>query len=472
MPRDEDDEYEDFGGRMAKQALGGRTALALPTGLSLFRPKRSGSLTIDIIPFVVGEESLRYDPEMRSGTVGKRYPERTYYCHRKIGVNGDSYACLGKTFGQSCPVCQEIAELKKSPHADDAKLVKALKASQRQLWLVWDDEDRDRGVQLWDEANWNFGKHLISYIDGARKDDKAAYKLFYHRDRGFQIRLTCNKENIGGGDNYTYTVHQFYPRAKPIPDHIWNHGYDLDGMVRKLDYKALKDIYHGIADPEEVLPDDRGRDTGRPERDPERSRSPRDEDRQTRPPAPRQTADHREADRRDDRDQDPPPRAQQRSTRPVDDDPPPRTAPAKRPAPPPEPDPEDAPLTCATGDTVSFEYREETLEGEVIRIDVARRLVYVEVEGVTKPYTVAMEDVTVLKADDTFDRKPPPREPDPVPAPKGRAKPPAEDPPRPSPAAARRSAWDDEDEDPRTTKAPPAKPAADDDAPPPAKKWK
>ncbi len=491
MPRDDRDEYEieDFGTRMSKQALTGNSSLELPEGLQLYKPKKSGSINLDIVPFVVTKNHLRFRAELRNAREGRLYPERTFHTHRNIGVNGEIFTCLAATFGERCPICEDRARLKMSAHKDDTERAYELKPKDRQMWLIWDNDDPDRGVQLWEIAIWNFGRHLMKYVEGARKEDRDAYKAFFHPTRGFNLRITATvvaigaKEGKKGGDNTEYTVHQFYPRPHPLPRHIIDHGYDLDGMVRKFDYQALKDLYAGTADVDDVAPTDR---------------PPARSDRDERPPARRDDPDirpqgsstdpayadrHREADGRDDR---PPARRDPRDDR--DEAPPARTSRAA-PLPPPrdEPDPADQPVNCATGDRVEFPYRGEVLEGEVLRIDVDRRLAYVEVEGATRPHTVPMEDITVLAADDRFDRKPEPApEPEPVRTPVRRGKaaePPPDDAPparpRNSPAAETKAAkankWDDDEPDTRS--APPARrakavdpePPAD-DAPPPARK--
>lgn len=452
MPRERDEyEIEDFGTRMAKQSHGGK-GLEVPQGLSLFKAKKTGSITLDLVPFLVTEQHERFREDLRNSRPGRWYPERTYHTHRNIGVNGETFCCLAMNFGLPCPVCEARAELKKSPHKDDSDRAYDLKPKDRQLWLVYDNDDTDRGVQLWEEAVWNFGRHLIKYIEGARKEDRDSYKAFFHPSKGFTMRITATEVAIGakegkkGGNNTEFTVHQFYTRSRPLPDHIINHGYDLDAMPKALDYKTLKDLYHGVADAGDVeKPDDPPR---RDQRPPTRAEAP-------------------SRNGHDERDEQPPPTrtARQPAAAPArqqqwDDEPAPKPVNRTNPAPARGADPEppaDEPITCATNDVVSFEYRGDRLEGTVIRIDSTKQLAFVDVESYPKPFTVPMEDITVERADTTFDLKNPPPE-DPKPAKKKAAAPPPDDEPEtplarptrtaapaPTTKAAKANAWDDDD---------------------------
>lgn len=465
--RDEDDEYEiaDFGVRMSKQAMSGMATLDLPSGLGLFRPKKNGSMMLDFLPFKVTEAHNRFRPDLRNTLPGALYPERTYYAHRQVGVNGDMHVCLAATFGERCPACEDVVVLKRSPHADAAARAKELKQKQRQLWLVHDTEDPDRGVQLWEEADWNFGRHMIRYINGAPKREQAAYKAFFHPTRGFTVRVTPVEVSIGGGgggkggNNTEFHVHAFYPRERPLPKHLVDHGYDLDAMVRHLSYEQMYEIYHAGA--ATARKDEREAD--RPDdRYPTRTADRRDEDRYpTRSggngdthgaPTYNRLTEREDPPRRESRDEGDRPRGRARD----------------------EEKPIDRPkgMKCATGDTVEYEYDGRTETGRVTGVDEQRRLVFVAVPGRERPRSMAEEDVTVVDADTTFDRKPADENSD-----RGRdaaraAVKAAEDEDRPrSKADARNTKWDDDGDDPRSAapagkgKAAKEKPPADD--PPP-----
>jgi hypothetical protein len=402
------DEYEigDVGERQTKHQSGGRATLSLPSGLSMWKPKKSGSHTIDIIPFRVTDNHLKYPKETLQFTrPGKWWFERTFYAHRGIGVNSESYTCLAKTFGKACPICEARIRLNQSPHKDDEEKAMDLKPKDRQLFLIYDNDDIDRGVQLWEEANWNFGQHLDKYVEGARKQDKDAYRRFFHPLDGFTIRLTATEKAIGGGkggkpgNNTEYTVHQFYKRDRDLPSSLFEHGYDLDAMIRELDYDSLKKIFTG-ASVDEADPETNGKARSRRDEEPRRDRDELDDrnerhDRERDRDRTRDDRGHREERSRDD---DPPPRS--RRDEPADtksdrkeerrDDPPPKS--------------KDK-VDFGSKDIVKFNFKGEVIEGEIEKVDLDKKIAFVIVEGRERPSIQDFEDLTMVKAFDGFDSK-------------------------------------------------------------------
>jgi hypothetical protein len=426
MPRDRDEfeiDVEGFDRRLASQGQVGRTALLLPDGLKPWKPKRADGVshTVDFLPFKVTDTHLKYVPNLRQSAPGKWYCERTYFGHRGIGVNQDKYICPTKTFGKRCPICESQQELKKSPHKEDEERAKLLRCSERQLWLVWDNDDRDAGVQLWDEANFNFGANIASYIKSSPENIRSEYRAFWSPWDGFTVRLSCREKPIGKFNNYEYHIHSFYKRSKPLPEEIVRHGFDLDAIVVALEYKALKSVFEGMPEEDSDGPVDAGNGDHK-SRAGENGHGGQAEKKVSR------FADY----------DDPGPAPANR----IKDEPKPEPKREPKAAPPDE----EPSITCATGDTVEFDTTDDTLTGVVKRVDPIRMLAFVEVAGIDKQLKVGMEDVRVVQSDTTFDL-----------VPKGKK---AADPEPVSKAAARKSKWDDADDDPRS--AAPTKPKDED----------
>lgn len=403
MPQ-HDDEFEiaGFDNWMTTQSLGRRTTIAVPAGLGVFRPKREegAAHTLSIIAFPVSPAHRKLLANIQPPQTTKVWFEVSYYGHRGIGVNRDKYVCPAATFGRKCAVCEARAEFAKSPDKQSQENAKALRNSKRQLWLVFDHDQEDRGLQLWDEAAYNFGDNLTSYIKATPAQLREKYMAFAHPTRGCMMRIACKVKPIGKTNNYEYHIHSMYERPQPLPDHIVRHNLDPASFIVALDYDQLKAVYDGVPDEDEE-------DTTTPA-----------------PPV--------DAGSFDDIPVDPTPVAP--PPPPVS---PPRAVPARQsraaaPPPPAAPATNGENLAGEFGvlDIVEFEWNNERVQGQVQSVDQARGLLFVSVEGYAKQLKVMAEDCTMIQQDGTFDLTA--QEPEPVSPP-----PP---PPARQPAAQRRQA--------------------------------
>ena len=433
--------------RQEQHVTGNRSALNIPPGLQLFNNKIEGTVRLEFIPFLVTENHLKYPTDypkpLRFSAPGKWYYERTYFTHGGVGVDNATVTCAYMTFGKSCPICDVRARLAKSTDKEDNENAYQMRPKERQLFLVIARDERSgelRGdIQLWEEAYWNLGKQLDQYIDGADYDQRAAFKQFYHPERGFTVKLTATKESTGEGKGkYTkFSVHEFRERKEPLPDDLFDHGYDLDAMVRVMDYEALKKVFLGVE-----------------EDDKEPAGASRNGDHAERPSRARDTAEE------------PPARRTQRASRVNDDD---DAAPAAKPE--RKPDPELTPAKPASpafakGDWVGLENRGTKLEGVIDNI-TAENVLRITVEGYDRPFSRDLDDVTLIERKAATQPAPqaaaPARKPDPEPAPAAAGGKPA------------RRGWDDDEDDRSSFRAPAAATKAappEDDDPPPARKRK
>lgn len=441
MARERRFEVEDTSTREAKHSSGGRQTFTIPPGLSFWKPKKSGSHNIDLVPYVVTEAINRFPEGNRFARPGRLYYERTYWCHSRIGVNEDAFTCPAKTFGTRCPVCDEKGRLRASPSKENDEKAKALQWSERQLFLVWDHDERDKGVQLWDVANYNFGKQLDQFIKGARPAKKEAYRRFFDPYDGFSLRITGEEKPMGGGGKNTiYSINEFFEREVEIPDQILTHGHDLDAMVKVLSFEGLRDVFRGTADPDEEG-DDEGEDEGVSPRRPDREKEGRNGSGE--PRTYRSSAENPPTTNKPDWAA----RDREEAARPA---PKPTPAPARETAPPPK---------FASRDEVSFKEGGETVKGTVVKVDNDKRTLKVFVEEWDRTVILDFEDVILTKSDDTFDLKDAPKE-----KPAGKA----------PPASKGGGKWDDEEDDEEDDRVPKAKaskaPAEDDEAPTPRRK--
>lgn len=381
MAREREFEIED--NRSTLHTSGNRTTLKMPGGLSMWIPKKAGVYRVEFIPFLATQAHTRFRPDYQFSKPGRWYYERTYFAHFNVGIDNGAYTCPLKTIGKSCPICEERARLMKSPHKDDNKRGDELKPKERQLFLVILRDDRgnlDDEIKLWDVSNWNFGKLLQEYIDAADEEDRAAFKVFYHPKNGYTVKLNATEETTGSNSYLKFHVHEFKARREPLPLEVFDHGYDLDDMVRVLDYDGLRMVFHGEDDDP---PADKGS-----ARDSKDSWDSGDEN-------PKQSKNGSPWGRKKapEPDEDPPA-------------PPANRLPAEKPVkevPKESPKEEPPPLQFATRDEVAFNEGDEVVTGIIESISVERQTAKVKVRGRDKPMTVGFDELRLVSADDTFD---------------------------------------------------------------------
>ena len=222
-----------------EHSTGGSSCIKLPEGVSFFSVKQEGSKKIDIIGYVVGEGNPHADE-------GMLHYERTYYVHRNVGPNNDTYVCAARTFKKPCPVCEYRAKVIKDsdlvPDGEDPeKFAQALAPKERQLFNVIDADNRDAGIQVWDFSYHLFGKIL----DEEMKDpDNEGYIEFFTPDNGFRLKIRFSENTFGGRKFYETSKIEFLPR-KPLDDSVVEEAVSLDEVIVEPDYDELKRIFLG-----------------------------------------------------------------------------------------------------------------------------------------------------------------------------------------------------------------------------------
>jgi hypothetical protein len=209
------------------------TAFELPENTSLFVLKDEKSVRLDIIPYEVGEGNPYADP-------GTLHYERTFYVHRGIGADQNSYVCPAKTCGERCYICEYRAKLSKDPDADE-KLIKDLFPKQRQLFNVIDTKERDKGVQLLEISYHLFGKVLDREIQNADEDDD--YRSFAELEGGKTLKLGVEEQHAEGNSWLSVVSINFRERKDDYDEDILEEAVCLDDILRIKDYDELKEIF-------------------------------------------------------------------------------------------------------------------------------------------------------------------------------------------------------------------------------------
>jgi len=206
------------------------TSLILPEGVTLFKLKSEKSVRLDILPYIVGKHNPWADE-------GESYYERTYFVHRGIGADNNSYVCLRKELKKPCPICEHRAKLMKDPDADE-DTIKNLAPKERQLFNIIDLRDKEKGVQIWDIAWWLFGKRLEAAI---RNGDEDEYDNFFELENGYTLKLGVEEGRFGGRAFYGIESVNFKSREDYDED-ILEEVHCLDDVIKITPYDELKKI--------------------------------------------------------------------------------------------------------------------------------------------------------------------------------------------------------------------------------------
>ena len=207
-----------------------------------------GEHQIDIIPFEIGTNYPTHNhPNIKPGNIAYWLD---LWVHYGVGPNEDSVVCPARNYGEACPICEHVNELRKAEEPDDDLILNTIPKRRAIYNIVCMDSDaeEDKGVQIWDAAHWNMEKHIAKR---AKKPREGGFVAFAHPDEGKQVFF----ERVGTGrTNTEYSNHQFLDRDYKISDKTLDQAHQLDMIINVLSYDELHDAFWGKKG-EEVEPE-------------------------------------------------------------------------------------------------------------------------------------------------------------------------------------------------------------------------
>jgi len=226
------------------------TTLDLPEGIQVWQPEK-GNKRIDVVPYEVGGkmESMKTSYARK----GEWYWEVTFFIHASIGPNNNSYVCAAKTFDKPCPICDYRGKLGSTDV--DRKMFAVLKPKERQVFLVFDHDDEEKGVQLWEVSHHNFGKLLDKRRANADEDDD--HIRDFDDDRaGSTLKVEFDEESFATPDGLSKPFLKafaidFKARPNGLDEKLLEHGIHLDEIVKVVPYDKLKAIFLQTEDADE-----------------------------------------------------------------------------------------------------------------------------------------------------------------------------------------------------------------------------
>lgn len=210
------------------------TTISIPEGASILKIKGRSKMRLDILNYEVTQE------DNRNASPGEVHYERTFYIHRNVGANNDTYICPQQTWKKLCPICEFRAKLMKDPDADE-KLVQDLRPKERQLFNVIDLSAKDKGVQIWDVSYYLFGKLLNARIRNEDEDDN--YASFADYEDGMTLKLGMEEKSFGGNSFTATETIDFKPRREDYDEEMYEQVFDLDSLLVDTPYAELKKVF-------------------------------------------------------------------------------------------------------------------------------------------------------------------------------------------------------------------------------------
>ena len=220
---------------------GGKGVFKSGTGVNFWNPQ-GGDHIVDIIPYVAGANHSSVDE-------GDPAYVLKLAVHYGIGPTEDkSYVCLAETFGKPCPICMHRAQLKNEGADDD--VWKALYPKRRTIYNIycWDSQaEEDKGVQVWEVADFYFQKHLDTLAKGPRRPGRGDYERrinFIDPDDGKSISFTI-KPPRSKNDFAEYIGHRFDDRDYVISDEMLESTHVLEDLIVIPTFEEVYEEYWG-----------------------------------------------------------------------------------------------------------------------------------------------------------------------------------------------------------------------------------
>jgi len=213
----------------------------MPNGVNIWRPKE-GLHEIDIIPFFAGSQH----PRDREGVPS--------YCvdvwvYRMVGALKLQFVSPSKTYKQTDPILEYIH--RENLSKDEYKEKSAKRRVIYEIWCHDNQEEEEKGIQVWDVAHWLMERHLEKI---SLKPSDGGYIKFSHYNTGKRVVFSIESEgkwvDLSGTerDSVSYLGHRFIDRPGDgkIPDEILDTNFPLDEVIyMKPTYAEIYEAHYG-----------------------------------------------------------------------------------------------------------------------------------------------------------------------------------------------------------------------------------
>lgn len=195
-----------------------------------------GHSFISIVPYII---KTNKHPMVASGDskIGEDDFMLDLWIHRFVGPDNADVICPKRNYGKPCPICEQEKIYRGQGEED---LANSCKASHRGYYNIIDENNRDKGIQIFQESYANFQDELMNdaYEDGEPVD-------FYTIKHGKAIKFRWNEKSFKGNRHYLqYRSFRFVDRD-PLPKDILDKVVPLDECIVLHTYDEIKAIFYG-----------------------------------------------------------------------------------------------------------------------------------------------------------------------------------------------------------------------------------
>jgi hypothetical protein len=229
--------------RLATNTREGATmsTLFVPAGVELFDLKSKGPHRLIVVPYTVPAGAK--NPNAKDGEL---YFERSYWAHRGLGANEDqTVICPKATFGKRCPIC-EAREMGKRDGTLDKEQVKALYPKHRTLINIYNLNDVDTGVQIWDISYFLFLQKLIEDAKNGDIDPETGESedmFFADPEDGKELKVMFTEEVFGKSKFYKASSVRFKSHGGLKAD-LLEKANILDSLLVEKSYDEIYEMFH------------------------------------------------------------------------------------------------------------------------------------------------------------------------------------------------------------------------------------
>lgn len=260
-------EFVDPDAHLATQtASGGKLCLKFPAKASRWEPKAAGTYMLEIYPFKAGKQF----PVVADR--GKWVPNCSFCWHRGVGPNKDTVLCPGRTYREKCFVCDYRAKMGQGPDKDKdvEKALKDLMPKDRQLWNVYNHDEKEKGWQIFEISFYLFGKNISEKIGMSRPKDRERYKTYWYPGKeGMTLKVLAKEESSPMGKFIDFSQIEFVERGPKLIARLDGLGdpWVLDGCLRTTPYDEVKQMFLAIGGDDDEDKDEEDDDTTDDEED-------------------------------------------------------------------------------------------------------------------------------------------------------------------------------------------------------------